>query len=83
MCAVFCWFCGEVCKVSAMLGVVHSRRYTNVLSWEWVGCKGYVGGNRREVPIPSLCVYLYTCTRAYVGCVYMYCKDIVKSAICQ
>ena len=32
-----------------MLGVVHSRRYTNVLSWEWVGCKGYVGGNRREL----------------------------------
>ena len=35
-----------------MLGAVHSRRYTNVLSWEWVGCKGYVGGNRREMCFP-------------------------------
>ena len=31
-----------------MLGIVHSRRYTNVLSWESVGCKSYAGGNRRE-----------------------------------
>ena len=31
-----------------MLGVVHSRRCANVLSWEWVRYKGYVGANRRE-----------------------------------
>ena len=37
--------CG-VLVVFAMLGVVH----TNVLSCEWVGCKSYVGGNRREGP---------------------------------
>ena len=36
-----------------MLSVVHSRRYTNVLSWEWVGCKSYVGGNRRVQISPA------------------------------
>ena len=53
VCVLLCVLCSvgfvvKFVRCRSMLGVMHSRRYTNVLSWEWVGCKGYVGGNRRE-----------------------------------